>query len=202
MTKSGPLQVLVACTKVPCIQTIRAFLARLGHQVIAETDNGDEAARLAIELRPDLAILGDVDPLHGWETACQIGEMHPCPAICILTGQVSPASFCLPNQTAGPSLIQVHQPDNAAELESIIRLILDCFDSASSARLEQIQSMIDTRQTLQQATRRLAQDRQMSTQRAREWILQEAQAKRASLAQVAQAIISGQPIPYCHSAPV
>ena len=60
----------------------------------------------------------------------------------------------------------------------------------------------DIRSALNQATQYLAENHGLSLQEAWEWILQEAMAKRAGLAEVAQAIVTGETVTYCHIAPV
>lgn len=59
-----------------------------------------------------------------------------------------------------------------------------------------------TRSTILSAVAYLATHRSISPQIALEWIMQEARAKRATLSQVAEAIINEQEVPYRYSAPV
>ena len=63
-------------------------------------------------------------------------------------------------------------------------------------------SGLDVRSALSQATQYLAANHGLSPQTAREWILQEAMAKRAGLVEVAQAIVAGETVAYRYDAPV
>ena len=58
------------------------------------------------------------------------------------------------------------------------------------------------RSALSQATQCLAADYGLSPKESREWILQEAMAKRASLIEVARAIVIGETVAYRYDAPV
>jgi AmiR/NasT family two-component response regulator len=60
----------------------------------------------------------------------------------------------------------------------------------------------DIRSALSQATQCLAVNRGLSLQEARKWIFQQAMAKRAGLAEVAEAIITGETVAYHYNAPV
>jgi AmiR/NasT family two-component response regulator len=60
----------------------------------------------------------------------------------------------------------------------------------------------DIRSALSQATQYLAANHGISLQKAWEWILQEAMAKRAGLAEVAQAIVAGETVSYRYDVPV
>jgi hypothetical protein len=60
----------------------------------------------------------------------------------------------------------------------------------------------DIRTALSQATQCLAVNRGLSPQEAWKWIFQEAMAKRAGLAEVAEAIITGETVAYRYNAPV
>ena len=65
----------------------------------------------------------------------------------------------------------------------------------------QAQNILKVRAALRRATEYLAERRNLSLKGARKWIYQEARAKKASLAEVARAVITEQPIHYQHALP-
>ena len=66
----------------------------------------------------------------------------------------------------------------------------------------QAETMVDARAALGNATRYLVASHRWSEQEAQEWIQQEARAKKASLRQVARAIIDQKLVRYRYSVPV
>jgi two-component system, response regulator PdtaR len=58
------------------------MLERAGFEVVAEARDGREAVRLAVEQRPDLAVMDVMMPeLDGIDAARQILERHPIPIV-------------------------------------------------------------------------------------------------------------------------
>ena len=66
----------------------------------------------------------------------------------------------------------------------------------------QAETVVDARAALGNATRYLVERHRWSEQEAQEWIQQEARAKKASLRQVARAIIDQKLVRYRYSVPV
>ena len=52
-----PLRILIADDESIRMMSLRKQLAALGHRVVAEASNGEEAVALAAATQPDLAIL-------------------------------------------------------------------------------------------------------------------------------------------------
>ena len=71
-------RVLIADDHSVVRQGFRALLEREGFEVVAEATNGQEAVRLAKELRPDIAVLDVAMPLmNGLEAGREIQQHHP-----------------------------------------------------------------------------------------------------------------------------
>jgi len=66
----------------------------------------------------------------------------------------------------------------------------------------QTQQIEYIRSAIQSAVAYLAMRKSLSSPEALEWIMQEARAKRATLSQVAEAIVNDQEVSYRYSAPV
>lgn len=89
----SPIRVLLADDHVLVREGTRELLERAGDiQVVAEADDGQQAARLAAELRPDVAILDAAMPgQNGVETTAQIKARAPGTAVLVLSAYDSDA---------------------------------------------------------------------------------------------------------------
>jgi response regulator NasT len=77
-----PLRILIADDESIRMMSLRKQLAALGHRVVAEASNGEEAVALAAATQPDLAILDIKMPVtDGIEAAQQITRARPIPII-------------------------------------------------------------------------------------------------------------------------
>ena len=76
------LRILIADDESIRLLSLRAQLAALGHIVVAEASNGEEAVVLAASTQPDLAIIDIRMPVaDGIEAAQRITEARPIPII-------------------------------------------------------------------------------------------------------------------------
>ncbi|HPC35838.1 MAG TPA: PAS domain-containing protein [Candidatus Marinimicrobia bacterium] len=80
------LKVLIAESNPETIKNIRAVVNNLGYQVIEIVDNGTSAVKKAIELKPDLALIGLSlkGELDGIETSAQIRQNLDIPTVFII----------------------------------------------------------------------------------------------------------------------
>jgi two-component system, response regulator PdtaR len=77
-----PLRILIADDESIRLMSLRKQLVTLGHRVVAEASNGEEAVALAAATQPDLAILDIKMPMaDGIEAAQQITRARPIPII-------------------------------------------------------------------------------------------------------------------------
>jgi len=80
-----PTRILVANGEVLVRQAITALLERHALQVVAEASNGLQAVELALEHRPDVAVLDRLLPrLNGLSAARQIGRVSARTAVILL----------------------------------------------------------------------------------------------------------------------
>lgn len=103
---------------------IRMTLRRLGHQVLATVDTGDDAVALAVNLKPDL-ILMDIrlkGTIDGIEATHQIQKLSSVPVI-YLTGQLD-ESTVRRAQTTNPAGY-IAKPFTASDLAGLIQQVLN-----------------------------------------------------------------------------
>lgn len=76
------LSVLIADDDAVIRMDLRALLEDLGHSVVAEASNGQDACRLARSLRPSVAILDVMMPvLNGLQAAAVLNQERLCPVV-------------------------------------------------------------------------------------------------------------------------
>jgi two-component system, NarL family, response regulator NreC len=81
-----PTRILLADDHVIVRQGFRALLEREGLEVVAEAADGHEAVRLAVDLRPDVAVLDFAMPLlNGLDAAREIRRRSPGTRLILLT---------------------------------------------------------------------------------------------------------------------
>ncbi len=81
-----PTRVLLAEDHVIVRQGVKAILERSGFEIVGEVSNGQDAVRLAREMRPDVAVLDFAMPLlNGLEAAREILRALPRTGMILLT---------------------------------------------------------------------------------------------------------------------
>ncbi len=95
MADLTPVNVLIAEDHPLFAESVKALLSSEKKiRVIGRAENGEEAARLASDLRPDVVLMDISMPvLDGFEAARQIREALPDTCILFLTGSNSPADL-------------------------------------------------------------------------------------------------------------
>jgi AmiR/NasT family two-component response regulator len=79
-------RVLIADDDTDVRALLRTHIERLGHEIVAEACDGEEAVEMAVQHKPDMAILDIRMPkMDGIDAANLILERAPCPVI-FLTG--------------------------------------------------------------------------------------------------------------------
>jgi AmiR/NasT family two-component response regulator len=201
MFRPSSLRVLVADDDQLAAFSLHAQLAHLGYQVVAEAANRQEAIALVRQLHPDLVVVDiNVPDVDGLGASEQIDRDGLCPIILVsaYSGRELVQKACsLPAVQA-----YLVKPVNEEDLEPAIELALDRFRQTQELqRLKESANILGTRLDLEQAEAYLAANRHCSVAEAERWIQQEARAKKASLDQVAKAIIAGETVGYHYDMP-
>jgi AmiR/NasT family two-component response regulator len=202
MADSIPLKILIADDDPQLRFCLRTKLLNLGHQVMAEAQDGQQVISLAQQLRPDLIIMDIRMPkIDGLEASRQIGQKCPCPIILL-------SAYSDPELVRRASALRVQayliRPVREWELEPAIALAVARFREAKALedQLTHMTEILDVRIALKQAVSHLIERERCSAQEAWERIEQEAMAKRAKLYEAAQAIVLDEPLPYQHDVPI
>jgi AmiR/NasT family two-component response regulator len=193
MVEPDRSRILIAAGDAHARSHLCTQVSHLGHLVVAHTGSGREAGSLTRRLCPDLAIIDiELPDISGLETSRRIDVEGLCPII-LLSASSDPARV---REACSVSAIQAFliRPVDEANLEPVIELAVARYGQfVELSQLSRWKAGMEARATLQQAAECLAVRQHWSLDQAREWILQEARAKRASLDRVARTVLSDQP---------
>lgn len=183
------LRVLIADDESIRLLSLAAQLAALGHRVVAEATQGDEAVRLAAEHRPDLAILDIKMPvMDGIEAAERITQAQPIPII--LVTAYSEAQLV---ERAARANISAYLMKPVAEddLLPAITLALARFREFESLRREvaDLRDALEARKVVEKAKGILMRRLDLSEEDAFKRLQKQSQDTNRRLAEVAEAIV-------------
>lgn len=174
-------------------------LETLGHQVIGVATTSNDALALIRKLRPELVLLDtsvlDRDSLELWGELARSGL---CPIVLLIRHC---EAELLQRASEIPFCAHLLRPVQPRDLERAIGLSCLANQDVGSI-LREPDAGASTRRTLHEAVGYLVGLHHCPADEALRRIQQEARAKKASLQQVATAILHRQPVPYRYSAPV
>jgi AmiR/NasT family two-component response regulator len=183
------LRILIADDESIRLLSLRAQLAALGHIVVAEASNGEEAVVLAASTQPDLAIIDIRMPVaDGIEAAQRITEARPIPII-LLTAY-SEAQLV---ERAAQANIAAYlmKPVSEEDLLPAITLALIRFRQFQALRREvaDLREALEARKLIERAKGILMRRLDLSEDEAFQRLQRQSQNTNRRLAQVAEAII-------------
>ena len=166
------------------------MLREAGYDVVAEAKNGQEAIDLALEHKPDLAILDVKMPiLDGISAAEKIIEVAP---VLMLTA-FSQRDLVERARDAG-AMAYVVKPFTLDDLIPAIEIATSRFNQMSALK-EEVASLterLETRKVIDKAKGVLMQALQLSEPDAFRWIQRAAMDRRISMREVADAVLDPQ----------
>jgi response regulator NasT len=140
--------------------------------------------------------------MDGLAASEQIDREGICPII-LLSACGEPESV---RRACSLAAVQAYlvKPVDERDLLAAVALALNHYSQIEFLQREasRLRTISDTHSALQHATDCLISRHNCSSQEARELILQEARARKASLDRVARAILLGETVPYCYDVPV
>jgi two-component system, response regulator PdtaR len=183
------LRVLIADDESIRLLSLRAQLQALGHKVVAEASNGQEAVVLAQTTQPDLAIMDIKMPtMDGIEAAERITQERPIPII-LLTAY-SEAQLV---ERAAEANIAAYlmKPVAAEDLHPAITLALTRFRQFQALRheVDDLRSAMEARKVIERAKGILMRRLGLSEDEAFRRLQRQSQDTNRKLADVAQAIV-------------
>jgi len=184
------LRVLIADDESIRLLSLAAQLTALGHRVVAEAAQGDEAVRLAAEHRPDLVILDIKMPvMDGIEAAERITQAQPIPII--LVTAYSEAQLV---ERAARANISAYLMKPVAEddLLPAITLALARFREFESLRREvaDLRDALDARKVVEKAKGILMRRLGLTEDEAFKRLQKQSQDTNRKLAEVAEAVVT------------
>ena len=184
-----PLRILIADDESIRMMSLRKQLVTLGHRVIAEASNGEEAAALAATTQPDLAILDIKMPImDGIEAAQQITRSRPIPII-LLTAY-NEAELV---ERAAQANISAYlmKPVAEEDLLPAITLALIRFRQFEALRREvsDLREALEARKTIERAKGILVRRLGLTEEEAFRRLQKQSQDSNRKLAEVAEAIV-------------
>ncbi len=184
------LRVLIADDESIRLLSLRAQLRALGHRVVAEASNGQEAVTLAQTTQPDLAIMDIKMPtMDGIEAAERITQVRPIPII-LLTAY-SEAELV---ERAAEANISAYlmKPVAAEDLHPAITLALTRFRQFQALRheVDDLRHALEARKVIERAKGILMRRLDLSEDEAFRRLQRQSQDTNRKLSDVAQAIIT------------
>jgi two-component system, response regulator PdtaR len=184
-----PLRILIADDESIRMMSLRKQLAALGHRVIAEASNGEEAVALAAATQPDLAILDIKMPVaDGIEAAQQITRARPIPII-LLTAY-NEAELV---ERAAQANISAYlmKPVAEEDLLPAITLALIRFRQFEALRREvsDLREALEARKIIERAKGILVRRLDLTEEEAFRRLQKQSQDSNRKLAEVAEAIV-------------
>lgn len=116
------MKVLVVDDNVMTRDMIKDLLVEMGHQIVGEADNGNDAVKIFTETRPELVLMDLVMPgKSGLEALNEIIAIDPAAKVVMVTAvQQDPISRRLLETGA---IAILHKPFMYEELETVLRQV-------------------------------------------------------------------------------
>ena len=188
---SSPTRVVIAEDEAIIRLDLKELLQEEGYDVVGETGRGDEAIELVRTHRPDLVILDIKMPgLDGLSAARQIaGERL---AAVLMVTAFSQRELVEQARDAG-ALAYLVKPFQKNELIPAIEVAIGRFAELTSLEreVEDLQSRLEARKTIDRAKGKLMDDHGMAEQDAWRFLQQSAMTNRVRIDEVAAQVLDG-----------
>jgi two-component system, response regulator PdtaR len=184
-------RVLIAEDEALIRLDLKEMLTEEGYDVVGEAVDGDQAVKLATELKPDLVILDVKMPRKdGIEAAAEITEAQIAPVV-ILTAFSQ--RDLIERATDAGAMAYVVKPFNKADLLPAIEVAVARYKQMAALRSEiaDISERLAVRKIIDRAKGLLQAKQKMTEPEAFRWLQRAAMDRRTSMKEIAQAVIDG-----------
>ncbi len=184
------LKILLADDEAILRLDLREMLADAGHDIVGEAANGQEAVKLARELRPDFIIMDVKMPIMDGITAAKTIAAENIAPVLLLTAY-SQQDIVEKASDAGVIAYLV-KPIREEQLFPAMEIAVNRFAQVQklSAELDDLKDSLETRKLLDRAKGILMTAHGMTEQEAYRKMQQFSMAKRISLKELAESIIA------------
>ena len=189
---SRPTRVVVAEDEAIIRLDLKELLQEEGYDVVGETGRGDEAVELVRDLRPDLVILDIKMPgLDGLSAARQVASERL--AAVLMVTAFSQRELVEQARDAG-ALAYLVKPFQKSDLIPAIEVALGRFGELTALErdVEDLQSRLEARKTIDRAKGRLMDDHALAEQDAWRFLQQQAMANRVKIDEIARRVVDGE----------
>lgn len=184
------LRVLVAEDEALTRTILRARLEKLGHQVVAEAENGVQAVEAARVHKPDAIIMDIKMPeMDGLEAARQIVSEHAC-AVLFLTAFSEDTLIDQAGETG--ALAYLMKPFRKEDLAPALEVAMRRFRQiqSQSQKISELEETLETRKLIDRAKGILMDRHGMSEDEAFKRIHFQARNQNKKMREIAQSIIT------------
>jgi two-component system, response regulator PdtaR len=190
-----PTRVVIAEDEAIIRLDLKELLQEDGYDVVGETGRGDEAVELVRDLRPDLVILDIKMPgLDGLSAARQIAADRL--AAVLMVTAFSQRELVEQARDAG-ALAYLVKPFQKSDLIPAIEVALGRFAELTALErdVEDLQSRLEARKTIDRAKGRLMDGHGLTEQDAWRFLQQQAMANRVKIDEIARRVVDGELTP-------
>lgn len=168
---------------------LRTLLESIGHTVVGEASNGEEACYLARSLKPDLIILDVMMPvMSGLEAASVISTERTAPILMLTAYSEAPM---IEAATQAGVLAYLVKPYRKNELQAAIQIAINRYRElvALESERDNLQEQFETRKVVGRAKSILMNRYELSEREAFRRLQAQSLALNRSLKEIAEAII-------------
>jgi AmiR/NasT family two-component response regulator len=191
VTSAAPRRVLIAEDEALIRLDLKEMLQEEGYDVVGEAGDGEQAVKLAEELRPDIVILDVKMPvLDGISAAERIVGDKIAPVVMLTAFS---QRDLVERAVAAGAMAYVVKPFGKADLLPTIEVAVSRYAEMDALEREvgNLQDRLETRKAVDRAKSRLQTEHGMTEPDAFRWIQKSAMDRRTSMRTVADGVITG-----------
>ena len=188
---AGTRRVLIAEDEALIRLDLKEMLAEEGYSVVGEAGDGEQAVKLATELKPDLVIMDVKMPkMDGIQAAATITGEQIAPVIML-------TAFSQPDLTAraieAGAMAYLVKPFTKNDLLPAIELAVARYAEMVQLRAEfaDVTERLEVRKIIDRAKGLLMTKQKMTEPEAFRWLQRAAMDRRTSMKEIAQAVLDG-----------